>query len=328
MRTFLAFIALSLALLSAAAADQRPESLEIGVSPIRHFSPRDPGKTRFGALQFRGGLVLTSPDDRFGGYSALRVQADGARFIALSDRGHWLLGNIVYEGERPVRINAAMAPFLGPDGKPSGRWDTESLAENGNTLYVGIERENVILRLTRQGDGFPEGAVPIDIPAGVKELPNNQGLEALVYVPEKLPLGGALIALSERGLDKAGNFKAFLIGGPKPGQFAVKRTDGYDISDAALLPDGDLLILERKYSVLGPAARIRCISLATIRPDSLVDGAVIFEADRHAEIDNMEALSVHRGPSGEIILTLMSDDNHSSRQRTVLLQFSYQYHSK
>jgi hypothetical protein len=52
-----------------------------------------------------------------------------------------------------------------------------------------------------------------------------------------------------------------------------------------------------------------------------VDGPVIFEADFRYQIDNMEALSVHRSPSGALILTLLSDDNYSPLQRTLLLQF-------
>ncbi|MBP1622743.1 MAG: hypothetical protein H6Q07_763, partial [Acidobacteria bacterium] len=106
--------------------------------------------------------------------------------------------------------------------------------------------------------------------------------------------------------------------------FTVKRTGGYDISDAALLPGGDILLLERQYSVLhGVAMRIRRIPLAEIKPGALVDGPPILETGRREEVDNMEALSVHRAPSGEIILTLMSDDNFSKIQRTLLLQFAY-----
>ncbi len=65
-------------------------------------------------------------------------------------------------------------------------------------------------------------------------------------VPKGLPLAGTLIALSERGLDADGNLIAFLVGGPSPGQFSVRRTNAYDISDATLLPSGELLLLERK----------------------------------------------------------------------------------
>ena len=36
----------------------------------------------------------------------------------------------------------------------------------------------------------------------------------------------------------------------------------------------------------------------------------------------MEGLSVHRAPDGALVLTLISDDNFSPLQRTVLLQFT------
>ena len=36
----------------------------------------------------------------------------------------------------------------------------------------------------------------------------------------------------------------------------------------------------------------------------------------------MEAIGVHRRASGETILTLMSDDNFSPLQRTLIMQFT------
>jgi hypothetical protein len=145
----------------------------------------------------------------------------------------------------------------------------------------------------------------------------------LVFVPKGLPLAGTLIAFSERGLDGAADLDAFLIGGPSPGGFAVKRSSNYDISDAALLPGGDILLLERKFSwTSGLAVRLRRIPLAEIKPGALADGAVLFEADLGYEIDNMEGLSVHRSAGGETVLTLISDDNFSLFQRTLLLQFT------
>ena len=136
-------------------------------------------------------------------------------------------------------------------------------------------------------------------------------------------LGGTLIAISERGLDTAGNINGFLLGGPSPGSFAVKRSSSYDVSDAALLPGGDVLLLERKFSwTSGLTVRMRRLALGEIKPGATVDGAVLFEADLGYEIDNMEGLSVHRNAEGEIILTLISDDNFLPFQRTLLLQFT------
>jgi hypothetical protein len=54
----------------------------------------------------------------------------------------------------------------------------------------------------------------------------------------------------------------------------------------------------------------------------VVDGPVLFDVDLGYEIDNMEGLSVHRSAGGETVLTLISDDNFSAVQRTLLLQFT------
>jgi hypothetical protein len=304
-----------------------PVAIEIHAQPLASFDIRDPSRRQFGLLEFRGGLVLRSSYRHFGGISAIRVGADGARFIALNDKGWWLRGRIVYEGMRPSAIaDAEMAPILGPDGRPlaaRGWYDTEAIAEDGGTLYVGIERVHQIVRFNYGKDGLLARGQPIAVPPGFRSLPANKGIEALVLVPKGLALAGTLIAISERGLDNAGNIKGFLIGGPSPGDFTVKRSSDYDISDAALLPGGDVLLLERKFSWTGGLnVRLRRIALGEIKPSTLVDGAVLFEADLGYEIDNMEGLSVHRGAAGETVLTLISDDNFSLIQRTLLLQFA------
>jgi hypothetical protein len=307
-------------------AAEPPIFIEVRAKPIEAFEPRDPSRHRFGQLEFRGGLELTSPYKEFGGLSAIRVAADGARFLSLTDRGRWLRGRIVYQGTRPAGIaDAEMAPILGPDGKPlaSRRWfDTGAIAQDGGTLYVGIERVHQIVRLDYGRFGLLARGQAIPQPAGMKDLPSNGSIEALEFVPKGQPLAGTLIAISERGYDDDGNLKAFLIGGPSPGTFAVKRTDDFDISDCALL-GAELLILERRYSLLrGVAMRIRRIPLASIKPGALVDGPIVIFADMGFQIDNMEGLAVHRGGGGETVLTLVSDDNFSPIQRTILLQFT------
>jgi hypothetical protein len=304
-----------------------PVKIEVHAQPITAFDPRDPSRRQFGLLEFRGGLVLTSSYREFGGISAIRPAADGGKFISVSDQGRWFRGRIVYEGTRPVGIaDAEMAPILGPDGQPvaaRGWYDTESIAEDGGTLYIGIERVNQILRFDYGKDGLLARGQSIPVPPAIRGLPYNKGLEALVFIPKGHPLAGTLVAISERGLDKAGNLLAFLIGGPSPGTFAVKRKAEFDVSDVALLPGGDLLLLERRFRwTSGLAIRIRRIALADVKPGAIVDGSILFEADLGYQIDNMEGLGIHRTAAGEIVLTLVSDDNFSVLQRTLLLQFT------
>ena len=304
-----------------------PVAIVVAAQPIAAFDIRDPSRRQFGLLEFHGGLALRSSNKNFGGLSAIRVASDGEHFIGLSDRGWWLRGRIVYDGTQPIAIaDAEMAPILGADGRPlaaRGWYDTESLAEDGGTLYVGIERVHQIARFNYGKDGLLARGEPIAVPPALRALPANKGLEALVFVPKGFGLAGTLIAISERGLDKAGNILAFLIGGRSPGSFAVKRSADYDISDAALLPGGDVLLLERKFSwTSGLSVRMRRVALGDVKPGAVVDGPTLFEADLGYEIDNMEGLSVHRGAGGETVLTLISDDNFSVLQRTLLLQFT------
>src|SRR5689334_8800363 len=304
-----------------------PVSIEVNARPLAGFDTRDRSRVRFGELEFRSGLVLTSKFRGFGGLSGLRLDARGERFIAISDKGGWFTGRIAYRGKEMTGLEDVEAsPMLGPDGRPitaRGWYDSESLALDGSLVYVGLERVNRILRydfakgLTRAlGEEVP-------VPPAVRKLPNNRGLEALVAVPKNMPLAGTLIAISERGLDAEGNILGFLIGGKTPGQFSVRRTDTFDISDATLLASGDLLLLERSFSWLGGVGiRIRRIALKSFAPGAVVDGPAIFSADLGYEIDNMEGIDAHVTPQGDTVITMVSDDNFSMIQRNLLLQFT------
>jgi hypothetical protein len=304
-----------------------PVSIEVNARPIRSFDPRDRSRVRFGSLQFRSGLALTSSFPGFGGLSGIRLDSKGQRFISFSDKGSWFTGRIVYQGDEMTGLaDVEAAPMLGADGRPlaaRGWYDSESIALDGPVVYIGLERVNQVVRFDFS-EGFTRSRGEIvPMPPAVKRLPYNKGLEAMVVVPKGLPLAGTLIALSERGLDANGNLVAFLVGGPSPGQFSVRRTDHFDISDATLLASGELLVLERKFSLVdGVGIRIRRIPLQAIMPGALVDGPAIFEADLGYEIDNMEGIDVFVTAEGDTVLTLVSDDNFSMIQRTLLLQFT------
>ena len=303
-----------------------PAHIEINARPIEAFDGREPGKTRFGQLEFRGGLALTSKFDAFGGVSALHIEPDGSHFLAVTDNGSWLRGRIVYRDDKPAGIaDAEMAPMLGSDGKPlasRGWYDAESLATMGGQIYVGLERVEQIVRFDLARDGLQARGEPIAVPGDFKSFKNNKSLECLAAPPAGAPNAGKLIAITEESLDAQGNLRSFILDGDKVERFSVKRSDDFDVSDCTILPPGELLLLERRYSpARGVAMRIRRVPLAAIKDGALIDGPALIEADLAYQIDNMEGIAVHKNARGETVLTLVSDNNFSVIQRNLLLQF-------
>ncbi|MGX1743527.1 esterase-like activity of phytase family protein [Bosea sp. NPDC055353] len=309
---------------AAQAIEQTRFPVGISARPIMAFEPRRPEQRRFGALQFRSGLVLSSGHPRFGGFSGLARLNGGRDLVAVTDRGYWLTAKVTSNGGKLTGLeDVEMAAVLGSSGRPltrSGLYDTESLCIHDGAAYVGIERKHEIARFDWARDGVEARARPVPVPREFKRLPRNRGLEALGVVPAG-PLKGALIAIAERAGKEDEPTLGAILGNPQPGLFKLVRHDGYDITDLAFLPSGDMLVLERWYQPLrGVGMRIRRIAGRDIRPGALIDGQRLIEADLGFEIDNMEGLSVHL-EAGRTVLTLMSDDNFSFLQRTVLLEF-------
>ena len=125
--------ALALVLLFAAArgpAFAEPIEVHARTVPLNEEVPE---QTTVGALRYRGGLLLTSPDARFGGLSALAVTVDGQQFLALSDRGFRFTARLVYDerGDLAGVRGAELGAMSGLDGRAlSGlrEADAESLA--------------------------------------------------------------------------------------------------------------------------------------------------------------------------------------------------------
>lgn len=310
-----------------ARAESGIRSVAIRAVPIPSLLPSDPERRRFGALSFRSGLVLTCEEREFGGLSALWLAPDGGSLVSLTDHGAWLTARMVRDGDRLTALTEArMAPVLGLGGALFGigrSADTESLAIAEGVAFVGVERRNEVLRFEWARDGLEAEGVSIPLPPEVKELPGNKGLEAIGIAPAGHPLAGALIGISERSRDGDETpTRGFILTGMVQGAFDVARSGGFEVTDIAFLPGGEMLLLERFYSrALGVKARVRRIAADAVRPGALVDGPVIFEADRSHEIDNMEGIAAYREPSGATIVAMVSDDNFSAAQRTVLLEF-------
>jgi hypothetical protein len=294
---------------------------------IAHFDPGDPARTRFGRLTFRGGLVLSSASRFFGGWSGLRLSHDGHRLLTISDHGVWLSGRLTYDGEAPAGVSdAAIAPLREADGTPfpPRQRDTESLEVSGDVAWVGAEGTNRIWRFDLAHGIAEARGHPVAAPARMQHgVPRNGGFEALARVPEDQPHAGALVVITEKQLDKAGNHVAWLLHDGTAERFTVKMRDGYAVSDMTFLPDGDIAILERRYRPpLSLYMRVRLLRAVDIAPGAVLDGPVLMEASLAEEIDNMEGISAFRADDGTTVLTLMSDDNFNPFERTLLLQFA------
>ena len=88
-----------------------------GRSPSFHIG-RD--ETRFGPLEFVGGLEMTSSSRNFGALSAMRFLTPGADFIGVADTGFWFFGTITRDAEqRPTGIaDFRMVQMVDEAGQP------------------------------------------------------------------------------------------------------------------------------------------------------------------------------------------------------------------
>lgn len=298
-----------------------PVAITVTAQPVATFKRGDE-LAQFGPLRFLGGLVLTSPFPGFGGISGFALEQDG-RFLAITDAGLFLSGRVVTENDRPTGLaDVTAAALLDAEGKvqaDNAREDVESVTLAPDAAYVAMETINEIWRYPRDPLGKPGKLVPA--PA-IKGLRRNTGLESLAFMPSG-PLKGALVAIGEEGARKADDLPGFIIGGATPGTFTVAKSGPFDATDLALGPDGNFYLLERHYTPLdGVSMQLRRFSASEVKPGARITGEVLGRFDMGFEIDNMEGLGVTRSAAGEILLTLISDDNFSPLQRTILLRFA------
>jgi hypothetical protein len=99
---------------------------------------------------------------------------------------------------------------------------------------------------------------------------------------------------------------------------------------AALLPGGDLLIVERRFPPAG--ARIVRLSRASLAAPGPIQTVEVARIEAPLTVDNFEGVEVRRdAASGKTLVYLLSDDNGCSKrgatrvpglQRTLLLMFA------
>lgn len=312
------------------AAFTAPRRSTVDAQPIAAFHPSTPDQRRFGDLEFLGGLVLKSHDRAFGGLSGLRTLDQGRTLLAISDEGSWFTARLDLDASgRPLAVtDAVVAPLLDAERRPfRGKYsrDAESLTlrtvEGGFEARVGFERRHRVLAYRTTGkveDLVRAPGKPLSIPVEIGALPANEGLEAIADTPT----GAPLVLIAETPEPGATANPGWILGGPSPGRFRLATTDGFAVTDAAFLPSGDLLVLQRRLTWYGSfAMRIVRIAGSDLAHDRTVTGSLVYESEHGDEIDNMEGLAIDRAADGSTLITLISDDNFFWLQRTVLLRF-------
>ena len=237
------------------------------------------------------------------------------------------------KGNLTGMTNAMMAPIVDETGKRAGKKrlrDAEALTllkpgDLAGQVTIGFESRTRVATYDLRRSRFEARPRRISVPTALRQGPSNRELEALAFIPSG-HLAGAFVAISELNIDGNGNIRGWVFGNRRQSfSFAVARSGDFAVTDIAVLPDGDLILLERSFSRGSfPGFALRRVRLADIKPDATVVPIAIFEGrlPRYS-IDNMEGVAVHVTADGETRITVMSDDNFNrSFQNTILLQFA------
>lgn len=252
----------------------------------------------------------------FGGLSALDVSPDG-QLTALADTGRVVTIRPRLDARE---WSAAIRALPERDGDRRGKAarDSESLARTaGGVWWIGFEKRNELrrydARLTRVTGGHGSPALA--------KLSTSSGLESLAVLPD-----GRLLGIAET-VRRDGRSPAFLWTLNRRGKVELERTlwlhppTGYRATDSVALDEERLLVLVRRFDVTtGFSAALVLVPLAP-KPgfgSDVLSGQVV--ANFGTELDNAEGLALSR-ENGRTVVWIVSDDNLSGLQRTILARY-------
>lgn len=258
---------------------------------------------------FLGSYEWRVENPRFGGFSAIEVTADGAGFIALSDRGAFANGTFERENGRIVGIEldairplfiGNRVPLRGEDG------DSEGLAiGDDGVIHVSFESIHGL----RTFAGVDQPASDLITSTAFTDLQLNSSLEALAIGRD-----GALYTMPERSGLATRPFPVFRFkDGIWDQPFKLPRRGAFLLSGADIGPDGMLYVLERDFVGIGFRSRIRRFDLLGQSEELILETGVRTH-------DNLEGISVWQDDGG-LRMTLISDDNFRRLQRTEFVEY-------
>ncbi len=285
------------------------------------LDPSDPARTRLGPLTYLGGVRLVSPDRAFGGFSAMQVLGD--RFTLLSDRGNIVQFRMGGDWQ-PRDVRFADLPSGPGTGAFRDDRDSESLTSDpaSGKFWVGFEARNAIWRYDA---GFLKGEAASRPPI-MADWSRNGGAESLVRLHD-----GRFVVISETTRPDGGHRiseRVALIFARDPvdpaspvAALSYVPPAGYDPSDAVELPDGRLLVVNRRIALRDLfTAKLTLVDIRGAGAGTVLRGTEIATFASPVQHDNFEALAITR-EDGATILWIASDDNNEWWQQSLLLKF-------
>ncbi len=292
------------------------EAVNVEVIPVP--SPVD----TVGRLAYRGGIELRSRNPMFVGISGIEVLEDG-RVVAISDEADWIEARVTLDdrgyltGFTDVRA-AFMRDEHGRVLATKAVADSEGLTQMADGRFaVSFERTNLIRIYDLNRDG-PFGAAQMGPRLDeVAYLPANSSFEALAT------MDNSLLTAAEGGDETLTPMWLAPLDARTPvsPRFSYPLSDGFSLTGMDRLPSGDFVALERFYApVIGPRARITRFA-APSGDGGVVQPEVLALLEPPFPLDNFEGISAVRMPDGATRIYIVSDNNKSAQQRTLLIAF-------
>lgn len=300
-------------------------ALRLTATPLP-LDERDPARDRIGRLRFLGALHLRSANPGFGGVSALRAGA-GSAMLALTDTGNWLAFDTVERGGRLIGVaNARLAPILDAEGRPPATkadGDAEALEWDPatGTATIVFEQDHRLLHFTGIDPATPASfaAKPVRTErlTVMTGWPANGGGEAVAILAT-----GARIVISETARGRDRSRTALLTRGETTTEIALPEVEGHAPTDAIALDATRLLVLHRRFTLLeGQGAALTLVDLAPVLAGTgPATARLVARWEPPVTLDNMEGVAL-RSAAGRTFVYLISDDNLSGLQRTLLMKF-------
>jgi hypothetical protein len=297
----------------------RPRAFPVLARPIRIDSRQLEIPSAL-SLRLDRAWELNAGIEEFGGVSALH--ASGNTLVLLSDRGAIIRLLVDPRARRWQADISALPPGCSSTNRSQGA-DTESLAGDpaSGTLWIGMEIRNAICRIR----GVDAGQQSLYSPPAMKGWTATGGPEAMVRLED-----GRFLVFEERPLSLGGRApeSALLLFDRDPVDPAAQVTRmhyrppaGFRPVDAAMLPDGRMLVINRRFSLpFTFAARLTIVDPRGLKAGASLTGPVIARFDGDQLGENFEAIAIDND-GRNLIIWLASDNNFLDVQRTLLLRF-------